>query len=416
MATVSEVYARSMPKPWKYKETAECVYPDLILGVEIETEQCRHGYDWYNEQFRTLGITTKEDGSLRRQHGLSAWEFITKPTATANLIPILKEFYRIGEFGENNYTDRCSVHVHANCVDMDMSHVINLTLIYTILEEILFEFVNNKPGSRDGYSRDTNIYCVPWNQCRDHYNLVQEFLTRPNEALARWQKYTALNIIPLHNYGTVEFRHMHGTADMVKLEKWLNIIGAMMKYARSMTQEELIKEINALNTTSGYEAFFRNVLANQLPYTAVYQHKLEEGVILAKYSLMSSRPKYQAKKKATVTVNPAPAAAPGGLTAMIMDALEPRVAAGNVDRIQGLIAEMDARAVERRELFARNQAARPTTARRVRLDNATFGMAQPRPVGQPVARPVAPPVQTTQVTYDWGPVEEDVDYDAEFDL
>lgn len=305
MSIVANTFGITMPRVFKFKDSEECSLPDQVLGVEIETELCTHNSDWYHTNLKPFGIDTKTDGSLRTVNRLPAYEFITRPTAMSNLLPVLRGFYQVTGFNEQNYTDRTSVHVHANCVDMTWEQVANLALIYTVVEEILFEFVNNRPGYRDNWSRDTNIYCVPWNQCRNHLGLINSFIKTPLEGVARWQKYTALNLAPLQTFGTVEFRHMHGTANMTKLATWINLIGSIMKMAKAQNLADLSAEINNLNTTSHYEKFFHDALGGYLPYTEVYRRKLEEGVIFAKYSMASFR------QKKTKTTQEAPRIAPG---------------------------------------------------------------------------------------------------------
>lgn len=285
--TVSELYGRRPPKAFKYKEEVPCVNPELIVGLELETENCPLDIESYENIGLPLGIDVKTDNSLRTVNGNAAYEFITKPTMTKNVLSTLDSFFQKTGFKEDNYSDRCSVHVHVNCCDMTFEQVAAVALIYTVVEQILFEFVNEKQGDKEGWSRDTNIYCVPWNQCRDHLNLVYNFTQSPLTALGRWQKYTALNLIPLTRLGTMEWRHMHGTADMTKITRWLNIIGAIYKHAKETPFEELIKDIQGLNTVSHYGKFFDTVLGGQLPYNDVYRQAMEEGCILAKYSMIN---------------------------------------------------------------------------------------------------------------------------------
>jgi hypothetical protein len=85
----------------------------------------------------------------------------------------------------------------------------------------------------------------------------------------------------------VEFRQMHGTADMKKLTTWINLIGCIFKYGTNTELTELIKEIKSLNSTSEYEVFFGRVLGNYLPYTPDYRTSLEGGIISAKYGLIN---------------------------------------------------------------------------------------------------------------------------------
>ena len=279
---ITDVYEDvKAPKLAQYKGKLDCVNQGLIIGFELETEGCNeHTTRGWSETVAPFNFTVTQDGSLR---GI-AYEFLSKPMRSTHALAALTDFFAATKFDEANYSDRCSIHVHANCTDLELEQVSCLALLYSVLEDILFEFV--------GRDRDTNIFCVPWNQCRLHLNLVQRFLEDPRNTLRQWNKYTALNMIPLNSLGTVEFRQMYGTADMVKITKWVNIIGAMFKYAKEVPLNVLIDQIKSLNNTSQYEAFFNQVLGGQLPYNDLYRQRMEEGVILAKFSLMSrNKPK-----------------------------------------------------------------------------------------------------------------------------
>jgi len=275
---ISEVFGVSPPKVAAYTGTAvtTAINPDLVIGLELETENCQiHSGTFYAKLCGPLNIMVEHDGSLR---GV-AYEFITAPMRSQDAIGCLGEFFNKSKFIDDNYSDRCSVHVHVNCTDMTLEQITNVALLYTTIEEILFEFV--------GGNRDTNIFCIPWNQCRQHFDLVHRFLNDTSYTLRNWNKYTALNLIPLSSQGTIEFRQLHGTSDMAKITTWINIIGAIFAYAKSVQLNTLIARIKELNTSSFYEMFFNDVLGGQLPYNEVYSRKLEEGIIFAKYSLMS---------------------------------------------------------------------------------------------------------------------------------
>jgi hypothetical protein len=286
MTTITERFGVNPPTVRAYPKAAEgCVYPELVIGLELETEKCDN-HVCTASSVRPFQIDVKTDNSLRG----SAYEFITRPMRTDHALAALTDFFGVTKFTEANYSDRCSVHVHVNCTDMHTEQLSSLALLYTVVEEILFEFV--------GSHRETNIYCIPWNQCRSHYNLVKSFLDDGNGVLRNWVKYTALNLLPLAALGTVEFRQMHGTADMVKLTKWVNMIGGLFKVAKTRPLKDLMAEIKELNTTSQYEVFFNSLLGGQLAYTDKYREAMEQGVILAKFSLvgMEKQPRYGAKK------------------------------------------------------------------------------------------------------------------------
>lgn len=327
---VTDIYGMAPPRAVTYSRAVECVNPELVMGVELETENCQSTTDVIlSEAAARSKIQITTDGSLR---GV-AYEFITNPMTSKHLLPALDDFFAMTKFNDNNYTDRCSVHVHVNCTDLELEMIGSLALIYTVVEDILFEFV--------GRDRDSNIYCIPWNQCRMHYDLIQRFLSASDSTLKNWSKYTALNLIPLRTLGTVEFRQMHGTADMEKLTKWINIIGAMFKAAKEIELNNLIPMIKELNTTSQYEAFFNRVLGGQLPYTEVYRQKMEEGVILAKFTLVNKSDKSvkQSKTKAVEKLQLVEAPVEG----------PPRAGAGyRAAQLQALLADNDI--VRRNEL------------------------------------------------------------------
>ena len=272
MSTIKEIYGIYDPKVVKYKDKMPAINPELVIGLELETENCSNVT--YNNIAKETNYIVHTDGSLR---GV-AYEFISKPMTTENALAATKDFWNLCKFTDENYTDRTSLHFHVNCVNLEIEQISSIALLYTVFEEILFEFV--------GKYRDTNIYCVPWNQCRNHYNLVQNFLSDSTTLLRGWNKYTALNLLPLTRYGTIEFRQMHGTCNYEKFSTWVNIIGAIFKYTSKVPLKDLITTINSLNTVSHYEQFFTEVLSGILPYNDTYRQKLEDGVIFGKYTLM----------------------------------------------------------------------------------------------------------------------------------
>lgn len=318
MTTIIDRFGVSKPKIVKYPRSVECVNPNLVIGAELETENLNGDID-YNTLVKPFNMKVETDGSLR---GRSA-EFITLPMRSTDALAAFADYFKSTKFTEENYSDRCSVHIHVNCTDLEAEQVSSVALLYTVVEEVLFEFV--------GRDRDSNIYCIPWNQCRSHYNMVHSFLADSHSVLKRWSKYTAVNLLPLSTQGTMEFRQLHGTADMTKLTTWINIIGALFKYGTEHELKDLMSEIKELNSNSQYESFFKRILADQLPYSPAYQEKMEAGVILAKYGMLGMEkktPKAKAAEKIKTVAMEAMAvdAAPLG----VMDAVG---AIGPMDRV-----------------------------------------------------------------------------------
>jgi hypothetical protein len=310
--TVADVFGLDAPKPYKGKQNPDkCSNDALMVGVELEIENIPNGATWYQERTGSFWSVV-EDGSLRPRN--EAWEFVSRPAMLGTTLAELRLLFQKFGFNDDNYSDRTSVHVHTNVQDFTQAQIANLALVYPVFESVLFQFVNHyKAKEKQGYCRDTNLYCVPWSQCRMNRNFIEKFFDDPSIFVPdrrglgtrQWEKYTALNFIPISEKGTVEWRHMHGTADMEKLSIWLNIIGSVMKFCKSNSFDDIVKTIKVLNDVSTYHEFFTSVLGDTLPYLEEYRQPMAEGVVNAKYSLMNwevnkNKPKEKKSKKAAM--------------------------------------------------------------------------------------------------------------------
>jgi hypothetical protein len=304
MDTVEKVLRIKPPKVPKSTLIGHvCANKDLICGVELEIENITHksGYgivaaeifEKINQNIWSL----ERDGSLRPADW--SWEFISKPLPMEYALAEMTALFAKFDFQDSNYSDRTSVHVHTNVVDFTQAQIASLALVYTVFEDVLFHYANHhKEKTEYGYCRDTGVYCIPWNQCRMNVEFVRKMFNDPKSAVKNWQKYTALNMLPIATQGTVEWRHMHGTNDMEKLKTWFNLIGSIMAFAKKVDFDDVVKTIQSLNDTSAYQQFFYSVLQNYLPYNESYAHCMAEGVMHAKYGLINKDVKLE--KKVTI--------------------------------------------------------------------------------------------------------------------
>jgi hypothetical protein len=289
---IAKVLGVAYPPVFEFPEgQKECSNPDLVVGVEVEVENCGAGAGAYQRALNPLGWNVTNDGSLRG----NAYEFVSQPMRIKHILASLEKFYAATKFTtEANFTDRCSIHVHVNCTNLTVPQLSAFALVYAVFEESIFDFIG-------GY-RDTNIYCIPWNQCRFNSKLIHGFENYLAGATAEWQKYTAVNLLPLRTQGTVEFRHMHGTSDMDKITQWLNIIGCLFAYSTKTEFKQIYEIIKNINYISNYEQFFNQVFQGYWQFTPEIAQRLERGVISAKLSLVNYNPnKPEKKKKVTVT-------------------------------------------------------------------------------------------------------------------
>lgn len=267
------------------------VFKNTIIGVEFEIEGLNrdHGRNWYN----VSGITDKEDGSLRGHCG----EFVTKPMLVNVFNTVVDAFYARGNFTKDNYSDRCSIHVHLNVADMTHAQLNSLLSLYEALERVLFHYIGN--------NREENIYCVPLHDTMMSAGSIRRVASMDTlmEKIARWEKYTALNLLRMGDLGTVEFRHMAGEANVLRVKEWVSIIACMNEYARAMSPEGITGRLLAMNTVSDYQQFIYEVFSNApgfLLYCTEHwgeiSRRLADGIINFKYAVASEEDEINTKK------------------------------------------------------------------------------------------------------------------------
>lgn len=217
-----------------------------MVGIEIEVENI-------TQQVTPLAYwEAKSDGSLRN-NGI---ELVSVPLQIKQVQLALEHVFDV--LNQNNkpdFSNRTSIHIHVNCRDLTQDQLYNFILLYAIFEKHFYNIVGNK--------RLNSIFCVPvfrTNQLK-HLNTVVYNLT-PD-----WHKYCGLNLLPLYQnsvtqgYGTIEFRHLHGTSDQQEILEWINDILCLRKFACEVNKEELIQLIKEMNTTSSYLSLYSQVFA-----------------------------------------------------------------------------------------------------------------------------------------------------------
>ena len=265
------------PVPYKFSKVIplHCADPALLYGVELEIENTAYG-EWV-----VPGLVVTEDGSLRN----GGAEYITSPMTYSNLMYCLDTFFTKAGVSDRNYSERCSVHVHANCQDLSINQIKTVLVLYQVFERIFFHFA--------GEERDKNIFCVPWDQTLLNHNVINSLSSNLLNVRA-WQKYTALNLLPLTTQGTVEFRHLPGMYNLPRLGTWFNMIGCLFRYARQHNYNDVVKILAELNTVSNYHDIFNRVMGDFYPPEERYPDMvtdIENGVLNMKYSMLEPKTK-----------------------------------------------------------------------------------------------------------------------------
>jgi len=253
----------------------ECRAPTTFVGVEIELEEVHHLYDQMPTSFTYVG-----DGSLK----LRGKEFVTIPIRFCYLEQEIKRLF--ASIKTPHISTRCSIHVHLNARDFTHQELYRFLLLYLIFERHLFKFSGG---------RSHNIFCTPLFSYMDsvtkHINLL---LKEGGVKYMQWSKYYALNLAPIWGQeeeskrsGTIEFRHMAGTTDVEHIIEWINLIVSLKISAKKFNTEELIENINTMNSTSSYNRLATEVFKKWHTYITdqpTFKEDVEQGVLNVKES------------------------------------------------------------------------------------------------------------------------------------
>lgn len=268
---------------------------DTLIGVEVEVEGITEPVTFKAKEGQKEFWQVKEDGSLRN-HGA---EFITVPIAARNFPIILEELKHglIDSKSKFEFSPRTSIHVHMNVRDMTIEQVISLLVTYIAVERLLYRYVKDK----NKIERAENIFCLPINQTyyvsvlgsrfvdiRKHIQYEDEMriINEYKELINDWKKYLGFNLLRSleATMGTAEFRQMAGTIDHNILVPWIGLLLKLKKYAMNNPLENIIKDVEDLNTNSAYDAFISSVfgeLTNEV-YSSNYKKHIEDNVAFLK--------------------------------------------------------------------------------------------------------------------------------------
>ncbi len=237
---------------------------DTLVGIEIEIEKI---VDQINSNFWQV----VPEGSLRS--GYEAKTYALKGPAVPFAMYVLDNFLQTHE---HLFSPMTSVHVHVDFRENTPNEIVKLLLVYIAFERFLFGFA--------GPERYKSNYCVPitdMNFSRSMWKLL-DWMGPDGEAVMGHgdfqltlskmlpSKYTAFNTINLFprrdrkaglekGHGTIEFRHMVGTADPMVVITWVKLLLMLKDYAVNTKFSEIKQQILSLNTTSHYQQFAEQV-------------------------------------------------------------------------------------------------------------------------------------------------------------
>lgn len=258
MTTVASTFGHRNPR-------VSNAHPKLAfnanVGIELEIE----GVSYLEVPYWNC----TEDGSLRDGCELVCSE----PYSGEMLYTAIETLSEAVGNSRAQGTWRCSTHVHLDVRDCDDNLVKKIILAWAFYEKMMFKC--------SGFHRYRSNFCPAFavvqaqliNASQSFNNTGERFF---HHLIGNWDKYTSLNLLPLSQFGSVEFR--------VSEPKWkrTNLINLVNRYL-------VLKKLAVENSTLDDQQFVNFLrtagftpMMDYLPLDyAVDQSDLDDGYVLA---------------------------------------------------------------------------------------------------------------------------------------
>lgn len=220
---------------------------DGEVGIEVEIEGAGV------QNISVTGWNTVEDGSLRGE----AAEFVLRRPVAFKKVP--EYLYRLHKALEGNIviedSDRCGVHVHINCQELDFKQTLNFIILFLVFEQMLVNYC--------GEEREGNLFCLRANDAEailvalNTSAVHNSFNNMQNDTY----RYAAINLSSLRKYGSLEFRSLSTPTDVRTIEIWVKLLQQIFKKAASFNNPSDI--IEAVSFKGPYN-FAREIFGAQL--------------------------------------------------------------------------------------------------------------------------------------------------------
>lgn len=227
-----------------------------LFGVELECEG--RNVDYKGGDAILKDWAPHHDGSLRPNHGSCCeWVF----NGPVKYKPAIERVNKLFDYFEENKaklvtSNRTSVHVHFNMGDKNSYQLVNMFILFSILEDLLDRYC--------GEDRNGNLFCLSSRHAEEQLRWVQDACFKHFGFFLREdQRYCSFNIASISKFGTVEFRGMRGLDNREDLLAWLSILNEFCDYAcYKMKNPVTIVEQISVKTPMGFlkEIFSRDNL------------------------------------------------------------------------------------------------------------------------------------------------------------
>ena len=295
--------------PDVYSKVNEKIPPEAIaemspryIGVEVELEHCPHSnlykageligsrefeqkvMEKYSGPLPQIPFKyfwkAVGDGSLRN----GGIEFVSKFGATfknlAAVLMALDDYLSVFDpRAEANH--RTGLHLHVDVRDMALKDLQRLLMLYALYEDALFNYSGG---------RQKNVFCVPLSETDlplSHLLGIHDIGSLNQFIRNHTRKYMGLNLKPIGEQGTIEFRMHYGTRDFDKIYDWAFIIHALFRAVMEgpwTRNDRLLDEIEKIDTLDKYHSFAMQSFNEAYPFLRQYMTGagMEKGLSFVK--------------------------------------------------------------------------------------------------------------------------------------
>lgn len=181
---------------------------DLGVEIEVEGHNLPGTQKFWNEEY---------DGSLR---GECKEYVLRKPSSYEGVVEALDYLDKRYKMLDTKVYEsvRAGVHVHVNVQDLSTVQLFTFITAYIVLEDLLVNFC--------GEYREGNLFCLRLKDA-DYLQYVLE-KTAKDRDFQRFNndilRYSSMNVVSLHKFGSLEFRAMRGTRDLGAIKNWAKVL------------------------------------------------------------------------------------------------------------------------------------------------------------------------------------------------
>lgn len=245
-------------------------FGDVGLELEVEGNNLPKFVDFLTPE-TAVPWTNHDDGSLRGENN----EYVTNgPIKIAEVEPMVGALFTA--FAENGtvlkLSNRCSTHVHVNCSMLSPKPITSFVALFTIVEETVCHWCGDDRVSNPFALRviDSNASIEKW----------EDWLNGEHVEFNKNDKYNGMNLRPLFDMGSIEFRHMRGADTPELVVRWVNFLWALREEARTQYQNpnKLAQEVSARGVVGVIDEFVKRHGLEDL-WLEICQHPLNDGLV-----------------------------------------------------------------------------------------------------------------------------------------